>query len=123
MLILPGDGLPAVWVACGGLSDWILVASDVLSSRDISHILWVACANMTMLINSARGRASYKYYQATSKQCGSADLGAIGLARGRASYSMGRLRRIIRLDAGRFGRPVLSRHFPHPVGRVRQHDD
>jgi len=26
------------------------------------------------------------------------------------------------LDAGRFGLHVLSRHFLHPVDRVRQHD-
>ena len=27
------------------------------------------------------------------------------------------------LDAGRYGLPVLTRHFPHPVGRFHQHDD
>ena len=26
------------------------------------------------------------------------------------------------LDAGRYGLPVLTRHFLHPVGRIRQHD-
>ena len=26
------------------------------------------------------------------------------------------------LDTGRFGPPVLSRHFPRPVGRLRQYD-
>ena len=26
------------------------------------------------------------------------------------------------LDAGRYGLRVLSRHFPHPVGRIHQHD-
>jgi hypothetical protein len=29
----------------------------------------------------------------------------------------------VRLDAGRFGLHVLSRHFLHPVGRIHQHDD
>ena len=27
------------------------------------------------------------------------------------------------LDAGRYGLSVLTRHFPHPVGRFHQHDD
>jgi len=33
----------------GNLIDWMLVASDILSSRDISHVLWVAFASMTTL--------------------------------------------------------------------------